>query len=99
MVMFPNNNNVVSICNKLMVILLFLHSIESSNQAHSLHQNITDLINEVTPNFFPETLNAELDPDMTLLDVYDGNAGYMLVPSNTVLIVALSAALLKLLMK
>ena len=82
----------VSTLNKLIAVVLLFHAVECSNQ---VHQNITDLINEVTPNFFPETFNAEMDPDMTLLDVYEGNTGCSLEPSNIVLITASFVVFLK----
>ena len=44
-------------------------------------ENITELINEVTPEFFPEYLDTEQGSDATFLDVYDGSSAGVRMPS------------------
>ena len=60
-------------------------------QHQQQRENITELINEVTPKFFAEYLDAETDTDATFLDVYDGSSGCLLKPSSEVAYAVVSA--------
>lgn len=53
-------------------------------QQQEQRENITDLINEVTPKIFPEYLDMETGTDATYLDVYDGSSGRLVQPSSVV---------------
>ena len=70
----------------LLVIVLLASRLQGSFQV-----NITELINEVTPNVFPAILDAESDFDMTEFDV--ANSCTTLVPSLNVIFIAFGLAI------
>lgn len=70
----------------LLVIAITSTRYGSCTPQQQQRENITELINEVTPNIFPEYLDTETGTDATYLDVYDGSSGYLVQPSSVVYI-------------
>ena len=60
------------------------YGICTPQQQQEQRENITELINEVTPKIFPDYMDAETGSDATYLDVYEGSSGCLIRPSSAV---------------